>query len=216
MRFPAANRRVLDEAGDTAAPTPLEFNQARGALSATNCTFEWWDAVSPFDRLGVSPTFVDCEFERIGDAACAQSGLAALVAPQLRSHQRLQRLTRLHPIPPEAALASQPEAAQVDIISTVSDHHAGYALGSSASLSDGGESTGLLFARNSVKRFNSFVGITPGLKSTIEYNEFAYQTPSVDGAAVRTHGDKCGRLGRAVGWPPPLPPRAAFIRRLRV
>ena len=69
----------------------------------------------------------------------------------------------------------------------MSDHRTGYALGSSASLSDGGESSGLLFSRNSVKTFNSFVGITPGLRSTIEYNEFAYQTPSVDGAAVHTH-----------------------------
>lgn len=62
-----------------------------------------------------------------------------------------------------------------------------YALGESASLSDGGGSGGLVFQHNAVRLFNSFSGLTPGLTSTVAYNEFAFQRPSVDGAAVHVH-----------------------------
>ena len=64
----------------------------------------------------------------------------------------------------------------------------GYALGESATLSDGGQSSELVFDHNTVDRFNTFVAITPGLRATISYNVFAHQTPSVDG--VR---DVCNR-----------------------
>jgi len=43
----------------------------------------------------------------------------------------------------------------------------GYALGESATLSDGGLAAGLVFQHNLVTIFNSFVGITPGLTSTL-------------------------------------------------
>ena len=43
----------------------------------------------------------------------------------------------------------------------------GYALGESATLSDGGQAAGLVFQHNLVTIFNSFVGITPGLTSTL-------------------------------------------------
>ena len=57
----------------------------------------------------------------------------------------------------------------------------GYALGESATLSDGGQSSELVFEHNSVDMFNTFVAITPGLHATIQYNVFSRQTPSVDG-----------------------------------
>ena len=49
----------------------------------------------------------------------------------------------------------------------------GYALGLSASLGDGGQSSGLIFQHNTIRLFNSFTGLTPGLVSTIAYNEIA-------------------------------------------
>jgi hypothetical protein len=36
-----------------------------------------------------------------------------------------------------------------------------------------------------VSIFSTFVGITPGLRATIERNDFSHQAPAVDGAAVR-------------------------------
>jgi len=63
----------------------------------------------------------------------------------------------------------------------------GYALSESASLSDRALARGLIFEHNTVTHFNAFVGITPPLESTISYNLFRYQRPSVDGAAVHVH-----------------------------
>eukprot|EP00756_Hemistasia_phaeocysticola_P003218 Hpha_TRINITY_DN1212_c0_g1::TRINITY_DN1212_c0_g1_i1::g.44785::m.44785 len=62
-----------------------------------------------------------------------------------------------------------------------------YALGQSASVGDGGSASELVFQHNTVRLFNSFSGIEPGLKSTVAYNEFAFQKPSVDGAGVHVH-----------------------------
>merc|ERR1740117_1849266 len=63
----------------------------------------------------------------------------------------------------------------------------GYALGESASLSDGGTASGIVFEHNTVTHFNAFVGITPGLMTTVAYNTFSHQRPSVDGAGVHVH-----------------------------
>ena len=128
MAFPSANRRVLDEEGATAAPLVLRANEAGGGLTLANCSFEWWDAIVPFDVVGDGARVSDCSFVR-----------------------------------------------------------GGYALGESASLSDGGRSDGLVFERNEVTIFNSFVGLTPGTHALVEYNEFSRQTPCVDGAAVHVH-----------------------------
>ena len=63
----------------------------------------------------------------------------------------------------------------------------GYAIGDGASISDGGNSDGMLFERNTVALFNSFSGITPGLHSTIRLNEFWGQGTDADGACVHVH-----------------------------
>ena len=52
----------------------------------------------------------------------------------------------------------------------------GYSLGLSASLGDKANSRGLVFQHNTVRLFNSFTGITPGLVSTVAYNVFGQQT----------------------------------------
>ena len=128
MLYPSANRRVLDEIGDTTAPIVLEANVQRGSLRVTNCTFDWFDAVAPLNRIGDSAFVADTLFSR-----------------------------------------------------------SAYALGESASLSDGGKSAGLLFEYNTIRTFNSFVGLTPGLRSTVAYNRISGQTPAVDGAGVHVH-----------------------------
>ena len=63
----------------------------------------------------------------------------------------------------------------------------GYAIGDGASISDGGNSDGMLFERNTIALFNSFSGITPGLHSTIRLNEFWGQGTDADGACVHVH-----------------------------
>jgi hypothetical protein len=63
----------------------------------------------------------------------------------------------------------------------------GYAIGDGASISDGGLSTGMIFERNTVALFNSFSGITPGLKATLRLNEFYGQGTEADGACVHVH-----------------------------
>ena len=62
-----------------------------------------------------------------------------------------------------------------------------YAIGDSACVSDGGNSDGMVFERNTVSLFNSFSGITPGLHSTLELNDFSGQGPDADGACVHVH-----------------------------
>merc|ERR1719440_181496 len=63
----------------------------------------------------------------------------------------------------------------------------GYACGESATVSDRGITDGLSFFRNTVRKFNSFVGITPGLHANIELNRFSEQGTVVDGACVHVH-----------------------------
>ena len=63
----------------------------------------------------------------------------------------------------------------------------GYAIGDGASISDGGNSDGMLFERNTIALFNSFSGITPGLRSTIRLNDFYGQGTEADGACVHVH-----------------------------
>jgi hypothetical protein len=63
----------------------------------------------------------------------------------------------------------------------------GYNGGLSASLGDGGMGTGLVFQHNAVQLFNSFTGLTPGLKSTVAYNIFAHGSTLADGAGVHVH-----------------------------
>jgi hypothetical protein len=62
-----------------------------------------------------------------------------------------------------------------------------YAIGDGASISDGGNSAGMLFERNTIALFNSFSGITPGLHATIRLNEFYGQGTEADGACVHVH-----------------------------
>ena len=63
----------------------------------------------------------------------------------------------------------------------------GYSLGLSASLGDGGLSSGLVFQHNEIRLFNSFTGLTPGLVSTIAYNDISRGASDVDGAGVHIH-----------------------------
>lgn len=44
-----------------------------------------------------------------------------------------------------------------------------------------------MFQHNTIRLFNSFTGLTPGLLSTITYNDIHSQRPSVDGAGVHIH-----------------------------
>ena len=128
LRFPSANRRTLDEAGDTTAPIVLEHNAQHGSLRVTNCTFDWFDAVVPLNRVGEAAYIADTVFSR-----------------------------------------------------------SAYALGESASLSDSGRSSGLVFEHNTIRTFNAFAGLTPGLRATVAYNHISGQSPAVDGAGVHVH-----------------------------
>ena len=45
----------------------------------------------------------------------------------------------------------------------------------------------LIFQHNTIRMFNAFTGLTPGLESTIAYNEIAHGFSEVDGAGVHIH-----------------------------
>jgi hypothetical protein len=65
-------------------------------------------------------------------------------------------------------------------------HANGYAGGSEASVGDLASSSGMVFEGNTIKFFNTFTSVTPGLRSTIRLNEFSHQGVAADGASV--HG----------------------------